>query len=87
MEEFESLTVSELCDFLKEQGISLNTLESFKSNMISGLSLTALDDSELKELIPILGDRASIRNIMTKLKKVLSLYIIIIYMICVYIYK
>lgn len=71
MEEFEKLTVSDLVEFLEEQGISSKTLQNFNSNMVSGLALTALDDSELKELVPIIGDRAAIRNLLNKLKKVI----------------
>ena len=39
MEKLESLAVSELNEFLEEQGISSKTLQNFTSNMVSGLAL------------------------------------------------
>ena len=41
--------------------------------MVSGLALTLLDEAELKELIPIIGDRADIRHILAKFKKVFTI--------------
>ena len=67
----EDLSVAGLCEVLKEQGISVKTLDNLSSNMVSGLALTLLDDSELKELVPVIGDRAILRNF---IKKVLYNY-------------
>lgn len=70
MEDFEALSVSDLNAYLGSQEISKKTLENFSTNMVSGLALTLLDDSHIKELVPIIGDRAIMRNILKKLKQV-----------------
>lgn len=52
------LSVAGLREYMEGQGISLKTLDNLSSNMVSGLALTLLDESELKELVLIIGDRA-----------------------------
>lgn len=58
MEDFKTLSVSGLCTFLGNQGISTKTLDNFSTNMVSGMAMTHLDEGEIKELVPIIGDRA-----------------------------
>ena len=70
MEDFKAFSVSGLRAFLAGEGISIKTLENFSSNMVSGLAMTLLDEAEIKELVPIIGDRAILRNILMKLKQV-----------------
>lgn len=69
MEEFKKLGVQDLRDYLSTRGISYKSLESVTSGMITGLALLLLDESELKEVFPIIGDRAVIRDITQTLKQ------------------
>lgn len=59
----ETLSVTGLREYLESQA---KTLENLSSNMVSGLALTLLDDDELKQLVPIIGDRAVLRNMVKK---------------------
>lgn len=56
--------VEELCDFLSSSGeLSEEAIGKFRSNRISGGIFFDLDDADLKELLPILGDRKVIQRI------------------------
>ena len=67
MDEFKMLGIEDLGKYLVQEGISSKTIEKLASEMISGRSLTLLDEAELKEVIPIIGDRAVVRNILKSL--------------------
>lgn len=56
--------VGELCDFLSSSGeLSEEAVDKFRSNRISGAVFFDLDDADLKELLPILGDRKVVQRI------------------------
>ena len=56
--------VEELCHFLSSSGeLSEETVDKFRSNRISGNVFFDLDDADLKELLPILGDRKVVQRI------------------------
>ena len=66
------MNVTQLSIFLKNKGISQKAIDSLADNMVSGKALTLL---ELKELIPTIGDRAQVREIIWSSKEViLSLF-------------
>lgn len=61
----EEFDVEELCEFLSSSGdVSEDAVEKFRSNRISGLTFFELDEADLKELIPCLGDRKVIQRIL-----------------------
>ena len=70
MEAFEELDVLQLKEYLAGKKNSSKTLECLASQMVSGLSLTLLSDEDMKEVIPMLGDRVIVRNIIRNLKQV-----------------
>lgn len=70
MDDFKTLSVSGLCSFLATQRISTKTLDNLSNNMVSGLAMTLLDEGEIKELVPIIGDQAILRNMLKKLEQV-----------------
>ena len=70
MEELKRLTVTELREYLARQNITSKTLELFAENMVSGFALVLLDESELKEVVPTISDRAILRITIQKLKQV-----------------
>ena len=72
MEEFKrlSLAITELQEYLARQSISSKTLKLLAENMVSGLALVLLDELELKEVVPTIGDRAILRKTIQKLKQV-----------------
>lgn len=63
MEKLEQMSVTQLSIFLKTKRISQKAIDCLADNMASGIALTLLDTSELKELIPTIGDRAQVREI------------------------
>ena len=60
MEKLEQMSVTQLSIFLKTKRISQKAIDCLADNMVSGIALTLLDTSELKELIPTIGDRAQV---------------------------
>ena len=75
LEKLEQMSVTQLSIFLKTKTISQKAIDCLADNMVSGIALTLLDTSELKELIPTIGDRAQVREIIRTSKEViLSLF-------------
>lgn len=62
------LSVQQLGDYLTKSGISPEAIKSFLVNQVTGQALLLLDDSELKELIQTIGDRAILRNLLKEVK-------------------
>lgn len=60
------LTVTDLCCYLEEAGVHEDVTRSFIQNRIDSLGFLSLTDDELKELIPVVGDRISVRRIKEK---------------------
>ena len=67
---FTELDVLQLKEYLAGKKISSKALECLASQMVSGLSLTLLSNEDMKEVIPMLGDRVIVRNIIQNLKQV-----------------
>ena len=54
----------ELCEFLKSTGnISDEVIENFRTNLITGSTFIELDMDDLKELLPLVGDRKIVRKV------------------------
>ena len=61
MEEFDT---DELCDFLGSTGnVSEEGVQNFKTNLISGSTFFDLDLADLKELLPLMGDRKAVQKL------------------------
>ena len=70
MDAFKELDVLQLKEYLKAKKISSKTLESLACNMISGLALSLISEEEMKEVVPMLGDRILVKNIIRNLDQV-----------------
>lgn len=70
--QMQKLSVVELSDHLCQIGVSEDAIKEFSTNKISGKALLLVDDSELRELLPTIGDRAIIRNLLKEITKVLT---------------
>ncbi len=55
---------------MAKKKISTKTIEALKSNKISGHALMLLEQEDLREVIPILGDRVLVKNILQSLTTV-----------------
>ena len=61
---FERLTVTQLGDFLREKNVSDRAVTALAKDNISGLALLLVEETELNEMLPTIGDRAVIRNLL-----------------------
>ena len=70
MENLKLMSVFALAEYLGGKGVSEGSLEELKANKVSGQALQFLNEEELKELFPTIGDRALVRNVLLEFKKV-----------------
>lgn len=64
------LTVDELKDFLLQKGIDEEVVCDFQRNRVSGQSFVELTEEDLKELVPLVGVRTTIRRILQECQRV-----------------
>ena len=64
------MTVSEFNDFLMKEGFHEDVVSSFSDNRICGTSFCDLTEDDLKELLPVIGDRARVRRLLQDVKEV-----------------
>ena len=57
------MSTADLCRHLEEAGVHEDVTRSFTQNRIDGLGFLSLTEDDLKELIPVVGDRISVRKI------------------------
>ena len=62
------MNTHELCSFLQEAGIHEDVVKSFSENRINGLGFFSLTEDEFNELIPMIGDRVTVRRLKQKLE-------------------
>lgn len=72
----ETKTVDEFKEYLLERGISERVAENFHENEVSGSAFLKLTEEDIKELVPPIGIRSAIRNIIKELKKVSTMSIV-----------
>ena len=65
---FCGLNVEELSDHLVEKGVHEDMFTTFKSNRISGKVFLKLSDENLKELIPTVGDRVLVKELLEEIE-------------------
>ena len=64
---FKSLSIQQLGDYLKENGVSSDAVQVLKDNRVSGLALLLVTESELASLLSM-GDKAIVRAILSTVK-------------------
>ncbi len=62
-------TVSEVKEYLLDRGIPEKVAEDFYRNKICGQAFFNLTEDDLKELVPLIGIRAKLREMVKKVKK------------------
>ena len=67
---FSELNVEEFADYLEDEGYEASIIRSFTDNRISGAAFLKLKENHLKELVPIIGVRLSISELLEKAKQV-----------------
>lgn len=68
MDVFKAMSIEQLGRHLEGKGVSCDAVERLADNKVSGFALLLIDKSELKELVPTIGDRAIVRNLLKDLK-------------------
>ena len=71
----------ELLDYLLSSGKRQEVAEAFQANMINGDAFLSLSEDDLKELLPVIGNRSLVRKLLKKLREVYKA-IIIYYVTC-----
>lgn len=65
------MTCNDFTDFLMKEGFHEDIISrSFSSNRICGASFCSLTEEDLKELLPVIGDRARVRKLLQDVKEV-----------------
>ena len=71
--EIKNFGIEELCEFLGSSGeISEDGIANFRTNRINGFTFFELNDTDLKELLPLLGDRKLIQRLITSYQPTIS---------------
>lgn len=68
MSELSAADVDEFCDYLEEKGLDETTVESFRHNAMSRATFLLLEEEDLKELVPLIGNRVKVRQLLRALK-------------------
>ena len=66
------LNVSQFSDYLQDLEFSESVSHKFEENEISGSTFLALEEEDLKELVPVMGIRIKLKELMRTLKKEVS---------------
>ena len=64
----EKLDAQEFADFLLERGVHEDAAAAFLSNRISGENFLSISEDDLKDLLPVIGDRITVRKILQEFK-------------------
>ncbi len=68
MDTFKAMSIDQLGRHLEDKGVSSDAVERLADNKVSGFALLLIEESELKEMVPAIGDRAILRNLLKDLK-------------------
>ena len=70
MDVVEGLDCVEFSEFLVKEGFHEDVVSAFSSNRICGLTFVQLTEDDLKEMLPVIGDRVRIRKLLSEIRKV-----------------
>lgn len=58
------LSVNDLAEYLRERGVRSGLVDIFKTNVVNGAAFLQLTEEDLKELVPLVGERVLIRQLL-----------------------
>lgn len=71
MERIEEMEVDEFCDYLmQDKGVHSEVVISFNRNRISGATFLELSEDDLRDLVPVIGDRVNVRKLLVEAREV-----------------
>ena len=68
MSNVRDLTCSEFSEYLTREGVHEEVIETFLRNRICGKTFCDLNEEDLKELLPVVGDRVRIRRLLKEVR-------------------
>ena len=69
----EGMNCEDLANFLETENVHEDVTSEFIKNRICGQAFLNLSNDDLKELIPVIGDRVCVRGVLEKASKVFLL--------------
>lgn len=66
-------SVEDLAEYLLDHGIRTGLVVDFRRNVVNGAAFLQLTEEDLKELVPLLGERVLIRQLLKQSKLVCSM--------------
>ena len=73
MARIEEMGIDEFCDYLlEEKEFHSDVVTSFSRNRISGATFMGLSEDDLKDLVPVIGDRVNVRKLLVEAREVQS---------------
>lgn len=63
-------SVYDLLEYLKQKGANERILEKIKENCVDGSAFVLLTEDDIKELVPLIGDRALLRSLLKHVQQV-----------------
>ena len=70
MDEVEGLSCAGFSEFLVREGFHNDIVSAFSSNRVCGQTFVQLTEDDLKELLPVIGDRVRIRKLLKEINQV-----------------
>ena len=64
------LSVEGMADYLLSEGVRNTLVAEFKRNLVSGAAFLQLTEEDLKELVPLIGERVLLRQLLRQCKAV-----------------
>ena len=68
VDELSTYLVDELCNDYLADRVDEDVIATFRKHKISGAMFLSLEDEQLKELFPILGDRMAVKQLLKKIR-------------------
>ena len=70
MDEIEKFNCADFSEFLISEGFHEDVVSAFSSNRICGQTFLQLNEGDLQELLPVIGDRVRIRKLLNEIHQV-----------------
>lgn len=69
MEKIRELSCADFCDFLLKEGFHEDIVSTFTKNRICGETFFEMTEEDIKELVPIVGDRIRVRKLLNVVRQ------------------
>ncbi len=63
-------TVEDVEEYLEDYGVSDDVVTNFRRNRVTGAAFLKLTEDDLRELVPLIGERTNLRDLLKQSKQV-----------------